>query len=189
MHKFKKLFSKIVFSALAFSFVLGNSGVSYASAASFTAYESIETSTTETTDTNDTSSIPTFTSDISTRSTSIPSKDTYVDLSVKESVLGFQVKSLTYGNLFTNSCFTGVTSVKVVVGPITIDDNGSTGTDKDITVSLRKHGSSINVGNSVPVSGQTIYFNNLDPSAKYYFEFSKYNDGKIYSFSGSITKN
>lgn len=66
--------------------------------------------------------------------------------------------------------------------------NGSSWDVQPLIIHLHKKGSSIDVTNSV-TSYDTIYFNNLDPNAKYYLQFSKRNDGQIFSFSGSIIEN
>ena len=127
-------------------------------------------------------------SDVSILSTSIPSKNNCIDLSIDSSVLGFQISSLRYGNLFTNYCFTGVSSVKVKVGTITVNKNGSSTSSKNLTVHLHEIGSNLDVTYSVSTSGGAFYYLNLDSTKKYYLEFSKVNDGQLYSFSGSVVK-
>ena len=89
--------------------------------------------------------------------------------------------------LYTNSFFKGSSKVKVKVGSVSVDKNGMQNQSKGITVYLRKKGASIDVKYSVPLSGTSFYFTNLDPSAMYYLEFGKQNDTQIYTFTGTIS--
>lgn len=119
------------------------------------------------------------------KSTKVPSS--YIDLSYG-TILAFDVTELTYGNLFTNYGFTGVSAVEVNVDSITVDKNGSADTIKDLTITLHKKGSTSDLASEdVGTSGGTVYFSNLSTTTKYYLEFSKTNDGQYFSFDGSIS--
>lgn len=125
-------------------------------------------------------------------STKEPNKNTNcINLSQSGSSLSFQVDSLRNGGLYTNSTFTGVTSVKITIGYITVDKNGSASSIEDLKVQTRLVGSDgfeVNQYVSSP-SGGTLYIYGLDKSQKYFLAFSKTNDGQIFSFSGNVKKN
>lgn len=114
-----------------------------------------------------------------------------INLNQNGSSLSFQVDSLRNGGLYTNSTFTGVSSVKISVGYITVDRNGSRSPIEDLKIQTRLVGSDgfeVNQYVSSP-SGGTLYIYGLDKTKKYFLAFSKTNDGQIFSFSGNIVKN
>lgn len=97
---------------------------------------------------------------------------------------------MTYA-VYTNSLFSGTTSISVDVDKVSYDKNGFAGTLKGVYVQLWKSvlGTDQKVGSAVEVSlsGGVATFTGLSSSTKYYVEFYKQNDGSIYKFGATIT--
>lgn len=125
--------------------------------------------------------------DVSISSTDIP-RSSSVDLSYG-TTLAFNVTKLSYGNLFTNDCFTGVTSIKVNVSSISVDKNNSSSPTRSLKVTLYKRRYNKIESKTIDTNGGDLYFDGLKKGSNYYLEFSKTNDGQIFSFDGSISSN
>lgn len=118
-------------------------------------------------------------------------KSNCINLSQSGASMSFQVDSLKNGGLYTNCTFTGAKNVKISIGEITVDMNGSESPVEDLKIQTRlvaSDGFEVNQYLSAPVGG-VLYIYGLDKSKKYFLAFSKTNDGQIYSFSGDVKKN
>ena len=113
-----------------------------------------------------------------------PTGTSFVDLSKNDYSYDVEMQYAVY----TNSLFSGVTTMEVKVGSINVDKNGMINESKGISVHLMKSGSTLDLPVSISLNGGTAYFSNLDPDAKYYIRFTKLDDTQIYTFTGTITK-
>lgn len=90
-------------------------------------------------------------------------------------------------NIYTNSLFSGSSTMTVKVGSITVIKNGMNNESKGINVYVYDSSGKEVGKKAVGLSGGTVKFS-LNSSTKYYVRFVKQDDTQTYKFSGTISK-